>query len=322
MTDPTTASTELDSAPVGGGGFQNVVVPGGAPAAKPRSLTSDAWRDLRRNPLFLISLALITVLVVMSLFPQLFTSTDPTSADLDKSLDPPSADAWFGRDVQGYDIYARTIYGTRISIIVGLLATFGSTLIGGIVGILTGYYGGWLDSIVSRVGDVFLGIPFILGALVLLSTFAGPDKNPGKIMIIGLVVGALVLFGWPPFARIMRSSVIAAKQADYVVAARALGAGSGRIILRHLLPNCLAPTIVFATISLGAYIGAEATLSFLGIGLRNPVVSWGVMISDSRDVMQPAPHALFFPALFLSITVLSFVMLGDAVREALDPKLR
>jgi oligopeptide transport system permease protein len=120
----------------------------------------------------------------------------------------------------------------------------------------------------------------------------------------------------------MRSSVIASKQADYVVAARALGAGSGRIILRHLLPNCLAPTIVFATISLGAYIGAEATLSFLGIGLRAPVVSWGVMISDSRDVMQAAPHALFFPALFLSITVLSFVMLGDAVREALDPKLR
>ncbi|MDQ1657173.1 MAG: oligopeptide transport system permease protein, partial [Cryptosporangiaceae bacterium] len=235
---------------------------------------------------------------------------------------PPSADAWFGRDRQGFDVYARAIYGTRISLIVGILATLGTTLVGGFVGILTGYYGGWLDSVLSRVGDLFLGLPFILGAVVLLSAFAGPRKDPSTVTIVGLVVGALILFGWPPFARIMRSSVISAKQADYVQAARALGAGSGRIIFRHLLPNCLAPTIVYAMISLGAYIGAEATLSYLGIGLRYPVVSWGVMISDAQPFLQTAPYILLFPSLFLSITVLSFVMLGDAVREALDPKLQ
>lgn len=284
------------------------------------SLWSDAWRDLRRRPIFIISAVLIIVVILMAAFPQLFTSKDPTAADLSKNLDGPNSSAWFGYDIQGYDVYSRTIYGARTSIIVGLLSVIGATLLGGTVGMLAGYYGRWLDALLSRLGDVFFGLPFVLGAIVILSTFASQDLGPAAI--VGTVVLTFVALVWPQYARIMRSSVISNKHADYVQAARALGAGPLRIMFRHLLPNCMAPIIVIATISLGAYIGAEATLSYLGIGLRAPVISWGVAIADNKDYLSVAPHALLFPAAFLSITVLSFVMLGDAVRDALDPKLR
>jgi len=298
---------------------------GGPTGEKPRGLWGDAWRDLRRKTLFWIALSLIGIIVVIAAAPQLFTSVNPTiagSADLSKSLEPPSADAWFGYDFQGNDVYARTIYGARASVIVGFLSVTFAALIGGLVGILAGFYGGWIDGLLSRIGDVFLGLPFVLGAIVILSSFAGAQSEASATWIITLVISTIVVLSWPLYARIMRSSVVSGKQADYVQAARALGASTGRIIFRHLLPNCLAPIVVIATLNVGAYIAAEAALSFLGIGLRSPVVSWGVMISDARNAIRTAPHAMLFPATFLTLTVLSFVMLGDVVREALDPKLR
>jgi oligopeptide transport system permease protein len=293
-------------------------------AARPdraRSLASDAWHDLRRRPLFLISVALIAFLLVLSAFPQLFTSVDPNAGDLARSRQAPSAQAWFGYDLLGRDVFARAIYGTRVSIVVGVLATTFTVLIGGTLGMLAGYYGGRLDSLVSRLTDIVFGLPFVLGAIVILSSFR-ETIGEGAVAITALVVLTMAALSWPVSMRITRSAAIAARDQDYVRAARALGASPARVIWRHMLPNCLAPVLVYATIALGAFIGMEATLSFLGIGLREPVVSWGVMISEARDYLRVAPFLLLFPAAFLAVTVLAFVMLGDAVREAFDPKGR
>lgn len=287
---------------------------------KPRGLWGDAWRDLRHRPLFLISVSLLTVLLLMAVFPQLFTSVDPTYQDLTRARQGPSGAAWFGYDTQGRDIYARAVYGARTSVVVGVLATLLTVLIGSIFGLVTGYFGGWLDSVLSRFAEIFLGLPFVLGAIVILTTLNPVDQDPSATRIITQVILSISILSWPISMRIMRSAAISAKQQEYVKAARALGAGHFRVIRHHLLPNTLAPVLVYATIALGGFIGAEATLSFLGVGLRPPVVSWGVMIADSREYISIAPHLLLFPAAFLVLTVLAFVMLGDAVRDALDPK--
>jgi len=286
-----------------------------------RSLASDAWRAMRRNPMFWVAMTLITVFVLMAIWPSLFTSTDPTNAVLAKSRERPGVDAWFGRDIQGYDIYARCIYGARASILVGVLCTVGTVLIGGTIGVMAGYQGGWADSLLSRIGDVFFAIPLLLGAIIFLVSL--PDFfNDNYFLIVLKVVLALVILGWPSLARLTRSSVIQVKPNDYVQAARALGASPNRIVRSHVLPNSLAPVIVVATINLGAYIALEATLSFLGIGLQPPAISWGIDISAALVGLRTTPHMLFFPSLFLSLAVLAFIMLGDVARDALDPKNR
>jgi oligopeptide transport system permease protein len=287
---------------------------------KPRSLWSDAWRDLRRNPFFVVSAVLILLLVLIAAAPGLFTSVDPKYADLAHHyLGKPKfthvfQDDWFGYDGQGRSIYSRVVYGARASIIVGVCTTLGVALFGSLVGMLAGYYGGWIDSLLSRVTDVFFGIPLLLGAIVVLNAFTHRT--------VWSVVAALVFLGWTQIARVMRGSVITVSQQDFVQAARALGASTWRILLRHILPNAVAPVIVVSTISLGGYIATEATLSYLGIGLPVSTVSWGNDISSGQQVIRTAPHVLFFPSAMLSITVLAFIMLGDAVRDALDPKLR
>jgi oligopeptide transport system permease protein len=295
--------------------------PEGGDSNEERSLGSDAWRTMRRNPLFWVAMCLITIFVLMAVWPSLFTSTDPTNAVLAKSRERPGADAWFGRDIQGYDIYARCVYGARASILVGVLCTLGTVLIGGVIGVMSGYQGGWVDSLMSRVGDVFFAIPLLLGAIIFLVSL--PDFfNDNYFLIVLKVVMALVILGWPSLARLTRSSVIQVKPNDYVQAARALGASPNRIVRSHVLPNSLAPVIVVATINLGAYIAAEATLSFLGIGLQPPAISWGIDISAALVGLRTTPHMLFFPSLFLSLAVLAFIMLGDVARDALDPKNR
>ncbi|MGH3916093.1 MAG: ABC transporter permease, partial [Pseudonocardiaceae bacterium] len=276
---------------------------------------------LRRRPLFWVAVSLIAVLLVLAVAPELFTSVDPNATNLARSREGPSAQAWFGYDLQGGDIYARTIYGTRVSIIVGVLATAITVAIGATLGIVAGYLGGRVDAVASRIADVFFGLPFVLGAIVALTTLRG-FTGDGALGITALVVATMGMLSWPVTMRIMRSAAISVRQQDYVRAARGLGAGPLRVIWRHLLPNCLAPVLVYATIALGAFIGAEATLSYLGIGLRPPVVSWGVMISQASSYVRASPHMVLFPAGFLTVTVLAFVMLGDAVREAFDPRSR
>ena len=293
--------------------------PGSDEAA--RSLTSDAWRSLKKNPIFWVSVTLIVLFVLMAAWPELFTNRDPNTAVLTDARQPPSANAWFGRDIQGYDIYSRTIYGARASILVGVFATVVTTLIGGIMGVIAGYYGGWLDSLISRITDVFFAIPLLLGGILFMATFPNNPDSP-YLVVVGKVVLVLATFGWTSIARLMRSSVLQVKPNDYVQAARALGATPLRIIRSHVLPNAIAPVIVVSTINLGVFIAVEATLSFLGIGLTPPAVSWGVAISDALVALRTTPHILLFPSLFLSLAVLAFIMLGDAVRDAFDPKSR
>ena len=273
--------------------------------------------------MFWISAVLIVVFVLMAAVPQLFTSTDPYLADLNKAREAPSPDAFFGRDGQGYDVYARTVYGARASILVGIFATLFTLVFGSAVGIISGYRGGWVDSVSSRIGEVFLGIPPLLGGILFLYVFPSDLETP-FLMIVGKVALVLGILGWPLLARLMRSSVLQVKPNDYVQAARALGASPGRIINSHILPNSLASVLVVSTINLGAYISIEATLSFLGIGLQPPAISWGIQISEASGIglIRAAPHMLLFPCVFLSATVLAFIMLGDCVRDALDPKMR
>ena len=286
-----------------------------------RSLASDAWRSLRKNPIFWASAVLISIFVLMAIFPSLFTSTDPREAVLSESRSRPGDGTWFGRDIQGYDIYARCIYGARASILVGVLTTILTVSIGGFSGVVSGYLGGAADAVMSRVGDVFFAIPLLLGAIIFLVSL--PEFFSSNAFLGALKVSlALAVLGWPSMARLMRSGVIQVKPNDYVQAARALGASPSRIVRSHILPNSVAPLIVVATISLGGYIAAEATLSFLGIGLQAPAVSWGIDISAALVGLRTTPHMLFFPSLFLSLAVLGFILLGDAVRDALDPKNR
>ena len=306
VTDPESSSIEVEPA-----------------LDKPHSLGSEAWAQLRRRPMFWISAVLIVVILVMAAFPSLFTSVDPTAGDLSRSRQAPSLDSqasWFGYDSVGQSVYARVVYGARASVLVGFLTTVVVAVVGGFLGTVAAYYGRMTDTLVSRVGDIFFGIPLLLGALVVLVSFPSDENTPSWATISKVVI-ALAVLGWPGIMRIMRSSVLQVKSGDYVMAARALGASGSRIIRKHVVPNAVAPVIVYATISLGVYITIEATLSFLGIGLQPPVVSWGVMISDAQNYLRIAPHMLLFPSAFLSVTVLAFIMLGDVVRDALDPKL-
>ncbi|MFF5208053.1 ABC transporter permease [Streptosporangium sp. NPDC000396] len=294
----------------------------GRQAGSPRppraaSLWGDAWHDLRRRPLFIGSAVLISIFLVMSVFPWFFTSVNPfdaTTCQLGQARQGMSGAHWFGTDNLGCDVYARTIYGARNSIMVGVTTTVVTALVGGLLGLVAGFTGGVTDTLFSRITEIFFAIPSILGALLILAVF-----RTGNVWTVML---ALAVLAWPMTFRIMRAAVITAKSQDYVVAARGLGASAPRIMFRHILPNAIASVIVVATINLGGFIAAEAGLSFLGVGLHSPDISWGLMISDARERFLEAPGPLLFPALFLSLTVLAFIMLGDAVRDALDPKLR
>jgi peptide/nickel transport system permease protein/oligopeptide transport system permease protein len=280
------------------------------------SLWADAWRDLRRKPLFWTSSVVIVIMTSMAVIPWLWTSRDPTDCgQLDIAKQGPTREHIFGMNELGCDYYSMAIYGARPSIAVAFLSTLGVGLIGGLLGILSAYYGGWVDTIISRFTDVVLGLPFLLGAIVILAML--------DVRTIWTIVLVLVALGWTGLTRIMRGSVLATKNADYVHAARALGASDARLILRHILPNAMAPVIVVLTIALGGYVSAEATLTYLGVGLDpSKDVSWGGMINRGDDWIFEHPHLLLFPCGLLIVTVLSFILLGDALRDALDPKLR
>jgi oligopeptide transport system permease protein len=284
----------------------------------PLSLWSDAWRKLRRRPLFIISALLILALIVIALFPGLFTSTPPNDGcELSNSEGGPAPGHPFGFTFQGCDIYSRVIHGTQASLSVGILSVLCVLVIGVTLGALAGYYGGWIDAVLARLGDIFFALPLILGALVITQL---PLFRENKS--VWTVVFVISLLAWPQMARITRGAVIEVRNADFVTAAQALGVSRFKALVRHVLPNALAPIIVLATLELGVFIVAEATLSFLGIGLPQSIMSWGNDIAGAQASIRTRPEILLFPAAALSITVLSFIMLGDAVRDALDPKSR
>lgn len=286
-----------------------------APLVGQSSVWADAWRYLRTNPLFLLGLTIMAVMVSMALFPSLFArGVDPTDCDLSLSRQRPSAAHWFGMDLQGCDYYANVVHGARTSVAIGVLTVIGVLTIGVLIGSLAGYFGGWADAVLARITDVFFGIPLFLGALILLTV--SPHRSVWTVSL------ALIVFGWMTAMRLVRSSVVSIRGSDYVLAAQALGASSGRILVRHILPNALAPVLIYATIAVGTFISAEAALTYLGIGLQAPEISWGLQINVAQSLIGTSPHLLFFPALFLSLTVLGFILLGDALRDALDPKRR
>jgi oligopeptide transport system permease protein len=274
----------------------------------------DTWRALRRRPQFVVSAVLIGLVVVLAAFPSLFTAADPSYADPDLSLLGPSAAHWFGTDLQGHDIYARTIYGARASITVGLGATLLVFVVGGALGALAGFYGGWLDAIVSRIADVFFAIPLLLAAIVLMQVM--------HHRTVWTVIAILALFGWPQIARITRGAVLAVRGSDYVLAAKALGLNRFGILVRHVLPNAIGPVIAVSTIALGLFIVTEATLSYLGVGLPPSIVSWGGDINVDQIRLRAGSPILFYPAGALAITVLAFMIMGDVLRDALDPSSR
>ena len=278
------------------------------------SLWGDAWRQLRRKPLFVIASTLLLLFVAVAVAPELFTNQDPHFADLSRSVEAPSAEHWFGFDIQGRDYFARVLYGTRVSLIIGFLVVGVDVVIAIILGCIAGFYGRSLDTIIGRGADIWFALPTTLAGIVFLSVL---DQR-------GLfqVAAVLIFLGWPTLMRLMRSSVLAGKEADYVQAARALGASDLRILRVHILPNGIAPVIVYATIFVGIVVSAEAALSFLGVGLELPNISWGLMISDAQGRILTSPHLLLFPGAFLSLFVLCFIILGDQLRDALDPRLR
>ncbi|WP_322860758.1 ABC transporter permease [Mycobacterium europaeum] len=284
------------------------------PSAGRSGFWRDTWRGLRGRPKFVIAGLLILFVLLVAMFPALFTGADPAYADAGQSLLPPSRAHWFGTDLQGHDVYARTVYGARASVIVGVGAALVVFVVGGALGALAGFYGGWVDAVVSRVSDVFFGLPLLLAAIVLMQVM--------RHRTVWTVIAILALFGWPQVARIARGSVLAVRASDYVLAAKALGLSRFQILLRHALPNALGPVIAMATLVLGVFIVTEATLSYLGVGLPSTVVSWGGDINLAQTRLRAGSPILFYPAGALAITVLAFMMMGDALRDALDPASR
>ncbi|MGP9724972.1 ABC transporter permease [Corynebacterium sp. AOP40-9SA-29] len=284
------------------------------PEDAPAGFWGTAWRNLRRRPMFWISTVIILAVLLVAAFPGLFTSTDPTTANLEDSLEPAREGHPFGFTQQGYDVFARTIYGAQASVITGLVTTLVVALLGVVVGALAGFFGGWIDAVLSRLTDIFFAVPLLLAAIVLMQLF--------DVRNVWTVVLVLSAFGWPQMARMVRGAVLQAKNNEYVQASRALGLTRGAILVRHILPNCLAPIIVMMTTNLGIYIVAEATLSYLGVGLPPDTVSWGNDISTAQDILRLSPEILFYPAGALAITVLGFILLGDTLKDALDPKER
>ncbi len=293
--------------------------------AVPENQWKEAWKRLRTSPLFWLAVVILTFIAVMIFFPSLFTSADPTKGSLDNSFAPPSEGHPFGFTQQGYDVWARTVHGARASVAVGLLTALLSALIGMVTGAIAGFYGGWVDTVVSRISDIFFSIPLLLACIVVISVINNTFPDRGFWGSVIVVVLALALFAWPQITRQMRGAVLEVKNLEFVDAATAIGASKMKNLRRHIVPNALAPVIVASTISLGVFIVAETSLSFLGLGLPpQAVVSWGNDLSAAQNQVRSGQHLqlMFVPATALALTVLGFILLGEAVREALDPKAR
>ena len=267
-----------------------------------------------RQPLAFAGTVLLVIFALCAVFAPVLAPRDPARIDLEARLADPSATHWFGTDELGRDILSRTIYGARISMVVAVSVVGLSLSAGLVMGCLAGFYGGWADTAINiYLTNAFLALPGILLAIAFVA-FLGPG--------LGNLILALAISGWVGYARLVRAQVMAVKQREFVEAARALGASDLRVICRHILPNILQPLIVQAAIGMAGAVLAEATLSFLGLGIPAPAASWGSMLNDARSHLFDSPHLLFFPAMAVMGCVLAFNFLGDALRDRLDPRTR
>jgi ABC-type dipeptide/oligopeptide/nickel transport system permease subunit len=280
--------------------------------AAARPLRAEVWRRFRRNKLAVAGIAFIVLLILVAIFASVIAPYSITERTSDFRQGP-SADHWFGTDRIGRDVFSRVIYGARVSLKVGILSTLLSLIIGVIAGAAAGFLGGIVETLIMRLTDIFLAIPYIILAIA-LATVLGRGENT-VIVVLGLT-------GWLAICRIVRSSFLSLRQLEYVEAATAIGAGRLRIMFRHILPNALQPIIVYGTIAVGSAILAEAALSFLGVGAVPPTPAWGLMVDEGRGDLVNAPHLLYFPGGAIFLTVLAFQFVGDGLRDALDPRLR
>ena len=274
---------------------------------------SRAMRALRSDPRAWFGVSVVTLLVFLAIAAPLVARHDPIQIDLINQLSPPSADHWLGTDIQGRDVWARLVYGARISLSVGIVSQGIALLLGVTLGLIAGYYGRWVDELVMRLADITLAFPTLL---LLIAMVAALQPSLGVVFVtIGVV-------GWAGMARLVRGQVLVVRHLEYVQASRALGGRDLRIILVHVLPGVLAPVIIAATLGVAGAIIAESSLSFLGLGVQPPTPSWGAMIADGRDLSQlrHAPWTSLFPGLAIGAAVLGFNLLGDALRDAMDPR--
>ena len=266
------------------------------------------------NRLTYIGLTIAAIVIFVAIFAPWISPYDPFEQELSRRLLEPSAEYWFGTDLLGRDVFSRVLYGARISLQVGISVVLVSGVIGVIIGAIAGFYGGWVDRILSGyLFNVFLAFPGLLLAIALVA-FLGPG--------LGKLILALCIIGWVGYARVMRGQVLKVREYDFVQAAKALGASNFRILFIHILPNSIQPLIVQASLGMAGAVLSEASLSFLGLGIPPPAPSWGTMIEEARNYFATYPHTLFFPGVAIALTVLAFNFIGDGLREYLDPKQR
>jgi peptide/nickel transport system permease protein len=271
------------------------------------------WKRLSKNKAAVVGGFFILLFIVVSIVGPFLTTKDPTEVMVLNKLQPPSAEFWFGTDNFGRDIFTRIIHGMSLTLKVGFLSVAIGGSIGVIFGIVSGYYGGKIDTIIMRVMDVLLAFPGILLALAIVSVLGGSLQN---------VIIAVAVFSVPAFARIVRSSTLSVRQLEYIDAVKALGASDFRIIFKHILPNVVSPIIVQATLRIATAVLTASGLSFLGLGAQPPEPEWGAMLNDGRTYMKTAPHLMLFPGMMIAIVVLAFNIFGDGLRDALDPKMK
>lgn len=280
---------------------------------KRRSEFSQAWSRFRTNQAAVAGLVFIVAVCLMAIFADVLIPYDPTFSFPGMRGGAPTLEHPLGYDHIGRDLLSRVIYGSRVALMVGLVATVVSVTIGVLVGAIAGFFGGWVDSVLSRIVDTLMAFP-LLALLIVLSAVLGPSLTT-TIIVIGVTT-------WARFARVVRADVMSLKETDFITAARAIGVRDGRIIWRHIVPNVLGPVVVLASLGVGGVIILESALSFLGLGIQPPTPSWGGTLADGRALIRQYPHITTFPGLMIFVTVLAFNLLGDGVRDALDPKSR
>lgn len=273
----------------------------------------EAWQSFRKNKAALFGLGVVLFFILLAIFADLIAPFGFKETELANKHLPPSSTHWFGTDEFGRDILSRVIYGARISLRVGFLAVCGSVIAGSLLGIVAGYYGRWVDGIISRVFDILLAFPSILLAIAIVAIL-GPSLQNAMI--------AITIINVPTFGRLLRSRVLSIKEEEYILAAKAIGMKDGRILFHHVLPNSLAPIIVQGSLSIATAIIEAAALGFLGLGAQPPTPEWGKMLADSKDFIIQAPWTIFFPGVAIMLTVLGFNLMGDGLRDALDPRMK